>query len=214
MPDKTIALMLGSARTSGNARGLAAWLTSILDKQLNANTSGDSHDAFHIVLVDPTKSPHPLGPVVDGVRMPAMIRDPALYSSPAVREWSAFISSCSAVVVLTPQYNWGVPGELKNSFDHLYWEWRDKPVLIVTYGGHGGSKCAAQLKDILEGGLKMPVVEQPILITLPVEYIRADHRVPTDAPPPDFLQSYQEAVENAAQELKQLLSAPAKAVEH
>ncbi|PCH33691.1 hypothetical protein WOLCODRAFT_59973, partial [Wolfiporia cocos MD-104 SS10] len=75
------------------------------------------------------------------------------------REWSSFISSCAAIVVLTPQYNWGVPGELKNAFDHLYWEWRDKPAVIVTYGGHGGSKCAEQLRSILGGGLNTQLVQ-------------------------------------------------------
>ena len=86
------------------------------------------------------------------------------------------MSSCSGFIVLTPQHNWGYPGELKNALDHLYWEWRGKPVMLVTYGGHGGGKCASQLKEVMEGGLKMRVVSA-VEITLPEEYIRKGRRV-------------------------------------
>ena len=48
--------------------------------------------------------------------------------------------------------------------------------MLVTYGGHGGVKCAAQLKPVLEGGLKMKYVCD-VNITLPTEYIRGAQRV-------------------------------------
>ncbi len=53
----------------------------------------------------------------------------------------------TAIVFVSPQYNWGYPAPLKNAIDHLYKEWAGKPAMIVTYGGHGGSKCAAQLRQ-------------------------------------------------------------------
>lgn len=37
--------------------------------------------------------------------------------------------------------------------------------MIVTYGGHGGDKCADQLKVVLGGGLKMKVVEPVVKLT-------------------------------------------------
>jgi NAD(P)H-dependent FMN reductase len=40
---------------------------------------------------------------------------------------------------------------LKNALDHLHAEWTNKPAMIVTYGGHGGNKCAAQLRQVLDG---------------------------------------------------------------
>ena len=73
------------------------------------------------------------------------------YTSPATRNWSELVSGAKGIVVVTPQYNWGYPASLKNAIDHLYLEWRDKPVLIVTYGGHGGGKCGAQLREVLGG---------------------------------------------------------------
>ena len=56
-----------------------------------------------------------------------------------------------AVVLVTPQYNWGYPAALKNALDHLYREWRGKPAVIVTYGQRGGGKCAKQLRQVADG---------------------------------------------------------------
>ena len=78
------------------------------------------------------------------------------YVSPATRRWSELISAAKGVVIVTPQYNWGYPAVLKNAIDHLYREWKAKPVLIVSYGARGGDKCAAQLRDVLSAiGLKL-----------------------------------------------------------
>ena len=75
---------------------------------------------------------------------------PALgpYDQPHTRAWSERVDSAVAVVLVTPQYNWGYPAVLKNAIDHLYREWRNKPVVVVTYGGHGGTRCARQLRRV------------------------------------------------------------------
>lgn len=64
---------------------------------------------------------------------------------------------------MTPEYNLGVPGGVKNSIDYLYNEWIGKPVLIVTYGIHGGNLSSDSLKQTLSG-MKLRVVEtRPML---------------------------------------------------
>ena len=73
------------------------------------------------------------------------------YEFDHTRVWSEKIASGDAVVFVTPQYNWGYPAPLKNAIDHLYREWSGKPAMIVSYGGHGGGKCAAQLRQVLDG---------------------------------------------------------------
>lgn len=171
----TIGLILGSARTNGNASGIAAWLISVFKERSKQMTGNENAEPYEIIIVDPHSPPHPLGPVLDPT-MAALNKDPSGYESPAVRQWSTFIASCASIIILTPQYNWGYPGELKNALDHLYWEWRDKPVVVITYGGHGGGKCAEQLKQVLEGGLKMKYIAD-VNVTLPSEYIRSTIRV-------------------------------------
>ena len=73
------------------------------------------------------------------------------YEFEHTRAWSRKIDGACAFVFVTPQYNWGYPAALKNALDHLYAEWAGKPAMIVTYGGHGGDKCAEQLRQVCEG---------------------------------------------------------------
>src|SRR3546814_11999727 len=109
-----------------------------------------------------------------------MIDEPAIpalasYTQPHTRSWSDKIKRADAVVFVTPQYNWGYPAVLKNAIDHLYHEWHDKPVVIVSYGGHGGTKCPEQLKQIASA-VKMCVVAPMLAITLP-EAVLSQHAV-------------------------------------
>ncbi len=62
---------------------------------------------------------------------------------------------------------------LKNALDRLYKEWSDKPLVIVTYGGHGGDKCARQLRQVAEG-LKMRSVDTMPAITVARDAIEND----------------------------------------
>jgi NAD(P)H-dependent FMN reductase len=83
------------------------------------------------------------------------------YICPHTLAWSRKIAEGSAFVFVSPQYNRGYPASLKNALDHLYSEWSGKPALIVTYGGHGGDKCAGQLRQVLEGMHMEPVATMP-----------------------------------------------------
>lgn len=71
------------------------------------------------------------------------------YTRDTTRAWGELVANAAGVVIVTPQYNWGYPAVLKNAIDHLYREWQGKPVLIVTYGGHGGRQCGEQLRIVM-----------------------------------------------------------------
>ncbi len=94
-------------------------------------------------------------PVDDEPGIPA-VHD---YVTEQTKAWSRKISDAGAVVFVTPQYNWGYPAPLKNAIDHLYKEWSGKPAIIVSYGHRGGGKCAAQLRQVLEGVHMKPVAK-------------------------------------------------------
>lgn len=80
------------------------------------------------------------------------------------RAWKHVIDGLDAVIVVTSQYNGGYPAPLKNAIDTLYAEWRDKPILLVSYGYHGGSSAAAQLRTVF-GVVKANVLEPSVAIT-------------------------------------------------
>lgn len=199
-PLRRVAILVGSSRRGGNGAGLAVWLSTLLDRRLNSKTK-----SYEIVTVDPTKPPYPLGPVFDGTRMPAQVPDTSSYPSAPIQQWSSFVSSCSAFAILSPEYNSGYPGELKNAIDHLYREWEGKPVALVTYGGGGGASCASQLRTVLTG-LKMHVVDDSVNIRLPGAFVGGDERVLPGQTFPDFLSSYEEQTNNVLDRLKHKLT--------
>ena len=210
----TIGVLLGSLRQNGNNAGLASWLTTVARRVLSTNTSATAYtiqQIFPFPTATPATSASPLrypGPVIDG-HMPQAVRSTADYPA-SIQRWSAAVRSCVAFVIITPQYNWGVPGELKNAVDHLYHEWTDKPILVVTYGGHGGHRCDEQLRLVMGGGLKMRVVQQKVQLTLPREFIAGERRV-GDGQDDGFLEQYEAALSRAVNELVDLLQPAAAA---
>ena len=202
-PAIRIGMLLGSSRKNGNNAGIASWVRDILYTRLNQS---GTPQVFDIVVVSPATLPRPFGPVIDATQIPAQVFDPSQYDSEAIRDWSRFVSSCSGFVVVTPQYNAGYPGELKNAIDHLYNEWLRKPVMIVTFGGHGGGKCATQLQTVFNH-LRMQVILEPVCIWLPRSYICEGDRVSyvPGCEFPDFLAPYTEPVKAAADQLKDIL---------
>ncbi|MDJ0392734.1 NAD(P)H-dependent oxidoreductase [Rhodococcus sp. G-MC3] len=62
---------------------------------------------------------------------------------------AAAIGRADAVVVVTPEYNHGYPGSLKNALDSVKYEWRGKPIGFVSYGGlAGGIRATEQLRQV------------------------------------------------------------------
>lgn len=88
------------------------------------------------------------------------------YKHEHTRTWSRHIIGFDAFVFISAQRNWGIPAELKNSIDFLFHEWKGKPAMIVTYGGHGGEQAAAQIKIVL-GAIGMRVVERMVNMKFP-----------------------------------------------
>lgn len=80
------------------------------------------------------------------------------------RAWKRTIDGLDAVIVVSSQYNGGYPAPLKNAIDTLYAEWRDKPILLVTYGYHGGTGAAEQLTTVF-GVVRANLLEPTVAIT-------------------------------------------------
>ena len=197
-----LGVLLGSARPTGNGVGIRAWLVAQLLRSIAEHpaTSTPGHPSPAYEVVDIHSAATLLPPVTSDV-IPAAVRN-GDYPDPIIRAWSARVSACHAFLIITPQHNWGYPGELKTALDHLYHEWKGKPVAVVTYGGHGGGKAGQQLRQVLEGGLKMRVVAAELAVDLPHEHIQGGARLSTDVAKGTFLDAYEEA---AAQLCEQLL---------
>jgi len=87
------------------------------------------------------------------------------YTQEHTRAWSEKISSYDGFVFVTPEYNRGIPGQLKNALDFLYAEWNDKAAGIVAYGSSGGLRAAEHLKSVL-GELQVATVRAQVSLSI------------------------------------------------
>jgi NAD(P)H-dependent FMN reductase len=122
-------LIVGSTRPSRAADKVVPWVTR----------RAALHEAFETEVIDLRDWPLPMfGEHMGSIGHP---RDPS-YSDPAVRQWNRKIAEADAYLVITPEYNHSVPGELKNAIDSVFasFAFRNKPMAMVGYsGGIGGA---------------------------------------------------------------------------
>ncbi|KAE8443625.1 hypothetical protein EG329_001558 [Mollisiaceae sp. DMI_Dod_QoI] len=161
VPKLKIALVVGSTRSPRVSPPVAAWVRSVLAPTIPPTAV--------LETVDLADYPLPLSP--SGSRIPAKVTSPGVpvpkgaYGDAQIDAWSQKIAEFDGFVFVTPQYNWSFPGVLKVALDHLFHEWAGKPVVIVSYGGRGGGKAAAALKEVwqgLRGGEVVGSVELPL----------------------------------------------------
>ncbi|MTE15471.1 NADPH-dependent FMN reductase [Nocardia aurantiaca] len=126
-----IGIILGSTRPNRNGSQVAQW---VLD---TASQRGDAE--FELIdLRD-----HPL-PHLDEPAPPLFGPSPHEHT----RAWGERIAPFDGFVIVTPEYNGGVPGVLKNALDHLLAEWTDKAIGFVSYGANGGARAVVQLRTV------------------------------------------------------------------
>lgn len=73
------------------------------------------------------------------------------YTHSYTKSWSSLINSYDGIILLFPQDNSGYLASLKNALDYLGKEWDNKPISMVTYGGHGGPQAQIAMKLVLTG---------------------------------------------------------------
>src|SRR4051795_3772154 len=113
----------------------------------------EAHGSFDVDVVHPAL----LGlPFLDEPNHPRLRR----YTRQHTKDWSARIERSDAIVLVTPEYNYGYPAAVKNAIDYLHEEWRDKPVGFVSYGGvAAGTRAVQQLKQVVTTLRMVPVFE-------------------------------------------------------
>jgi NAD(P)H-dependent FMN reductase len=87
----------------------------------------------------------------------------------SMKEFSMKVQSADSIVIVTPEYNSGYPGVLKNALDCLKEEYKRKAFGIITVSSawSGGVLCLAALRQVILhlGGVPIPA-------TLPVPQVQ------------------------------------------
>jgi NAD(P)H-dependent FMN reductase len=144
----TIAVLLGSVRVDRQGIKAARLLVSALENR--------GHEA---VLVDPMEIRLPL--------LDRMYKEYPKGGAPAELEHLASLyRRADGFLLVSAEYNHGVPPALKNLLDHFLEEyfWRPSAIACYSAGGFGGVRAAMQLRMIL-GELGMPSI--PSLFSIP-----------------------------------------------
>jgi len=94
--------------------------------------------------------------------------------------WSKRVDAADAILIVTPEYNYGMPGSLKNAFDFLFHEWNYKPVAFVSYGGMSGGMRSVQMAKQVVTTLKMVPLSEAVNIHMVPKYIHDGEFIPEE----------------------------------
>ena len=147
-----IGIILGSTRPNRNGEQVARWVLEIASRRRDA--------CFELLDLRDYPLPHLDEP------LPPSFGD---YQNEHTRQWAAKIASFDGFVIVTPEYNHGTSGVLKNALDYLYAEWNNKAVGFVSYGGAGGTRAVEHLR-LVAGELQMADVRQQVVLSLMTEF--------------------------------------------
>jgi NAD(P)H-dependent FMN reductase len=99
------------------------------------------------------------------------------YEHDYTKNWSAKISDADAFIFVSPEYNFGYPGGLRNALEYLHNEWQYKAAGIVTYGGiSAGTRAANALKaDLIS--LKVIPLSEMVNVPMFTQFIKEDGKL-------------------------------------
>ena len=147
-----IGIILGSTRPNRLGEQVASWVYD------NATQRDDAE----FELIDLRYFPLPQ---LDEPLPPSF----GQYQGDHTKEWATTIASFDGFVIVTPEYNHGTSGVLKNAIDYLYAEWNNKAVGFVSYGSVGGVRAVEHLR-LVASEVQMADVRQQVALSLVTEF--------------------------------------------
>ncbi len=147
-----IAIIIGSTRPGRNGEAVATWVYDIAQKRTDAEFEFVDIKDFNLPLLD-----EPVSPIM------------GQYSQPHTKVWAAKIGSFDGYVFVTPEYNHGISGALKNAIDFLFAEWNNKAAGFVSYGGAGGARAVEQLRLVM-AEVQIATVRNQVLLSLLTDF--------------------------------------------
>jgi NAD(P)H-dependent FMN reductase len=143
-----IAIIIGSTRPGRNSEQVAKWALATAKKRNDAEFELVDIKEYNLPLFD-----EPLPPLMRS------------YSRPHTKAWSETIARFDGYIFVTPEYNHGIPGALKNAIDFLFHEWNNKAAGFISYGSMGGARAVESLRLVM-GELKVADVRTALHLSL------------------------------------------------
>jgi NAD(P)H-dependent FMN reductase len=148
----SVAIVVGSTRPGRKAAAVASWVHEHAQNRRDAQ--------FEVVDILDFKLP-----LLDEPVPPSMGK----YEKDHTKAWAAKIASFDAYIFVTPEYNHGISGALKNAIDFLYAEWNNKAAGFVSYGSAGGARAVESLRLVM-GELQIATVRAQVMLSLATDF--------------------------------------------
>lgn len=136
----------GSIRDAKATPRVAKWV----EKAANQTLEGVEIETVDLKELNLPQFEEPASPMMNPDRQPEGV----------VKQWLDTLASADGFVFITPEYNHGMPGGLKNAIDLIDHQVTKKPFAVVGHGGTGAARAIAQVKQVLNaniGAVPMPV---------------------------------------------------------
>jgi NAD(P)H-dependent FMN reductase len=143
-----LAIIIGSTRPGRVGESVAKWIHELAKKRTDAEFELVDIKDFNLPLLD-----EPVPP------------SQGKYSKEHTRNWAAKIASFDGYVFVTPEYNHGISGALKNAIDFLYAEWNNKAAGFVSYGSAGGVRAVEHLRLVM-AEVQVATVRNQVMLSL------------------------------------------------
>jgi NAD(P)H-dependent FMN reductase len=147
-----IAIIIGSTRPGRVGEAVARWVHEIANLRNDAQYELVDIQDFNLPLLD-----EPIPP------------SRGQYSKEHTKTWAAKVDSFDGFVFVTPEYNHGTSGALKNAIDFLYKEWNNKAAGFVGYGSAGGTRAVESLRLVM-GELQVADVRAQVMLSLATDF--------------------------------------------
>jgi len=144
-----IAIITGSTRPGRNNAAVSRWVFD-LAKKLRQDIMVELVDIAEYEL-----------PLLDEPVPPSL----GQYRHEHTKAWASKIASFDGYVFVTPEYNHGTSGALKNAIDYLFREWNNKAAGFVSYGSAGGARAVEQLRLVM-AELMVATVRAQVMLSL------------------------------------------------
>ena len=147
-----IGIIIGSTRPGRVGQAVAKWVYEIAQKRSDAEFELVDIKDFNLPLLD-----EPVPPSL------------GQYTKAHTKAWAAKIDSFDAYVFVTPEYNHGTSGALKNAIDFLFKECNNKAAGFVGYGGAGGVRAVEHLRLVM-AEVQVATVRNQVALSLITDF--------------------------------------------
>ena len=157
-----VAIIIGSTRPNRKSAKVGLWVFE----------QARERDDFEVELVDLADQGLPI--FDEGIPPGA-----GNYEHEHTKRWAALIDSFDGYIFVTPEYNHGIPGVLKNALDFIYAEWNNKVAGFVGYGNTGGARSVEQLRLVM-AEFSVATVRSTVALSIFTDFDKENKFIPDE----------------------------------